>query len=288
MGFSSHPCYPYQCPSDAEVLHVANELIRRDVAHEIKDVGGFNLGRLSQDSNNLFRLIDDEPPSYLKKRETLVSFISQRHPQSAKGFSILPDLQAKYFTGKSRKWRNIYAILSVLTPNPAAASVAADQRAVNFATVLVFENEFGGPSFNLTLSGGGGVQASKVLKVVSLKPGAPVLGFQAFDGTPGDMSEVEVFVEFSSEEIQNDWLMKLCEIDLFPALESPSEDSGFFLRQEIADGAAQQLKCVPFSLSGCFWLTFLCAAFSYQKSHFAAGTLSAPTWAKAWTTKPTM
>ena len=234
---------PPQVSSDAELLHVSNELIRRDVAHEIKDIGGFNIGRLSQDSKNLFRLIDDEPPSYLKKRNTLVSFISPRYPQSAAGFSVLPDLQAKYFTGKSRKWRNIFAVLSVLTPH---AVSPGDASQMHFASVLVFENEFGAPSVNLTLSGGADVQLSKVLKVVSLRPGAPVLGFQSFNGKPGGMNEVEIFLEFSSEEVQNDWLMKLCEIGVFPALESPSEDSGFILRQEIADGAAQQLRWVPF------------------------------------------
>ena len=90
---------PPQVSSDAELLHVSNELIRRDVAHEIKDIGGFNIGRLSQDSKNLFRLIDDEPPSYLKKRNTLVSFISPRYPQSAAGFSVLPSSRIAVIPG---------------------------------------------------------------------------------------------------------------------------------------------------------------------------------------------
>jgi hypothetical protein len=109
---------------------------------------------------------------------------------------------------------------------------------IYFASVVLFENEFGLPSINMTVTGG----QDKVIKIVSLRYGFPVLGFQSFHGRTGAMSEIEMFLEFSSEEIQNEWLLLLCQIGVVPQLESPSQDSGFTFRQELCSGSAQLLR----------------------------------------------
>ena len=223
--------------SDEELLHTANELIRQDVVHEIDDACDFNVGTLSEDSKHLFRLIDDESPNYLKRRCTLASFLSPRHSPAATiaGFRVFSDLQAKYFTGSVRTWRHVYAVLGVLGTDGDNEEPLGQ---IHFANIVLFENRFGPPSVNMTLTG---VQ-DKVLKIVSLRHKAPVLGFQSFNGRPGEMSEIEIFLEFSSEEIQNEWLLKLCQIGVVPGLESPSQDSGFSFCQTFASGAALLLR----------------------------------------------
>jgi hypothetical protein len=227
----------FQVFSDEELLHTANELIRLDVAHEVNDASDFNAKTLLEDSKHLFRLIDDESPSYLKKRCTLASFLSPRHSPAVAiaGFGVFSDLQAKYFTGSIRTWRHVYAILGVLGTTDAHEEPLGQ---IHFANIVLFENQFGPPSVNVTVTGG----QDKVLKIVSLRHKAPVLGIQSFNGRPGEMSEIEIFLEFSSEEIQNEWLLMLCQIGVVPGLESPSQDSGFSFCQTFASGAAQFMR----------------------------------------------
>lgn len=157
-----------QVSSDDQLLHAANELIRRDVVHEINDAVGFCMATLSADGANLFRLIDDEDASYLKKRATLASFISPRHSPSlsSQGFSFVLDHQAKYFTGSVRTWRPVHAVLSVLGAQPAHRESVGQ---IHFAVLLLFENEFGLPNVDTTVTGG----QDKVLKIVSLRCAHP-------------------------------------------------------------------------------------------------------------------
>ena len=223
--------------SDEELLHAANELILHDVVHEINDSSDFNAETLSEGSAHLFRLIDDEDPAYLRKRCTFASFTSARHAPAVAGYRVCRDLKAKYFTGRTRAWSNVYAVLGAV-----GADTAQDEPVgqIPFASVVLFENHYGPPVVNMTVAGG----QDKVLKIVSLRPKAPVLGFQSFNGHPGKMSELEVFVEFSSEEIQNEWLLVLCRVGIVPGLESPSQDSGFKFCQIFATGALQLLRCL--------------------------------------------
>jgi hypothetical protein len=232
--------------ADDDLLQLANELIRRDVVHEINDACGFDVSTLSDDSVNLFRFIDDENPIYFKKRSTLASFISPRYSAAAAGgFVVVSDFQAKLFTGTARTWRQVNAVLSVLAVQPIHD---ASFEQISFGSMVLFEHEFSAPTVNMMVTGG----QDKVLKIVSLRYGAPVLGFQSFNGFPGEMSELEVFLEFSSEEIQNEWLLLLCQIGVVPELESPSQDSGFSFRQEISSGSAMLLMYAFFLICCCF------------------------------------
>ena len=160
-------------------MHLANELIRRDVIHEINDACGFDVGSLSDDSVNLFRFIDDENPIYFKKRSTLASFISPRYSAAAAGgFVVVSDFQAKLFTGTARTWRQVNAVLSVLAVQPIHD---ASFEQISFGSMVLFEHEFSAPTVNMMVTGG----QDKVLKIVSLRYGAPVLGFQSFNGFTG-------------------------------------------------------------------------------------------------------
>ncbi len=224
--------------SDEQLLHVANELIRLDILHEINDASDFTADTIGENSVHLFRLIDDESPSYLKKRCTLASLLSSRHSPAVgtSSFGVVSDIQAKCFTGSTRTWRHVLAVLGVVGSNDAHEEPLGQ---VHFASILLFENRFAPPSVNMVLTRGQG----KVLKIVSLRHKAPVLGIQSFTGRPGEMSELEVFLEFSSEQIQNEWLLKLCQVGVVPGLESPSQDSGFTFCQTFATGTAQLLRC---------------------------------------------
>ncbi len=205
---------------------------------------------MSDDSVNLFRFIDDENPIYFKKRSTLASFISPRYSAAAAGgFVVVSDFQAKLFTGTARTWRHVNAVLSVLAVQPIHdIDTTTSFEQISFGSMVLFEHEFSAPTVNMMVTGG----QDKVLKIVSLRYGAPVLGFQSFNGFPGEMSELEVFLEFSSEEIQNEWLLLLCQIGVVPQLESPSQDSGFSFRQEISSGSAMLLMYAFFLLCCCF------------------------------------
>jgi hypothetical protein len=223
--------------SEEELLHVTNELVRHDIAHEINDSSDFTAAAISDGSALLFRLIDHESAAYLRKRCTLASFLSARHVPAIAGQSTCCDLSAKYFTGSKRTWSDVYAVLSVHGSDRAQEDSHGQ---IQFAHVVLFANRFGPPVVNMTVAGG----QDKVLKIVSLRPKAPVLGFQCFSGSPGRMRELEVFLEFSSEEIQNEWLLALCRIGVVPRLESPSQDSGFKFCQTFAAGSLQLLRCV--------------------------------------------
>jgi hypothetical protein len=243
-----------QVSTEEQLLQVANELIRRDVLHDINDECGFDAASLSVSAPRRFRLIDDETPSYLKRRATLASFTSPRHAAAlfVPGFRVVTDHNAKctcptipaacllrlrsYFTGSIRSWRPCCALLTVLGALPAHDEPVGQ---IHFASVVLFESEFCPPCVNMTVAGA----QDKVLKVVSLRGGSPVLAFQSFHGTTGAMTEAEIFLELSSEASRNEWLLMLCSIGIVPELESPSHDSGFAFRQEISSGSAQLLRC---------------------------------------------